>query len=58
MKRVKEFERLTIQAATEGSYECALRALTVHPLVADTDLARLILEDYIFQHGALFPKLR
>ncbi|MDD5369111.1 MAG: hypothetical protein PHQ40_08500 [Anaerolineaceae bacterium] len=58
MKRVKEFERLTIQAASEGSYDSALKALVSHPLIADENLARLILDDYIFQHGTLFPKLR
>lgn len=57
MQQVKEYERLTIEAATTGSYACALQALSIHPLVADEALARKILDDYIARHGNLFPKL-
>ncbi len=57
MKRVKEYERLTIQAATEGSYDLALKALTIHPLVPSLSTARSILNDYRQQHGAYFPAL-
>jgi len=31
MKQVKEYERLTIQAAVESSYDLALKALVLHP---------------------------
>jgi 6-phospho-beta-glucosidase len=55
MKRVKEYERLTIQAAVKGSYELALKALTLHPLVPSMGVARSILDDYCRQHGAYFP---
>jgi 6-phospho-beta-glucosidase len=58
MKRVKEYERLTIQAAVEGSYDLALKALTLHPLVPSLSIARSILNDYCGQHGAYFPQLR
>lgn len=57
MKRVKEYERLTIQAAVEGSYNLALKALTLHPLVPSLGIARSILDDYIRQHGPYFPAL-
>ena len=57
MKRVKEYERLTIQAAVEGSYDLALKALVLHPLVPSLSVARMILDDYCQQHGAYFPKL-
>jgi 6-phospho-beta-glucosidase len=57
MLQVKEYERLTIQAAVEGSYTKALLALTIHPLVKDIDLARKILDGYIAQHGPVFPHL-
>lgn len=58
MQQVKAYEQLTIAAAIEGSYAKALRALTVHPLVRDHDLARAILYDYQQAHGATFPELR
>lgn len=57
MKQVKSYERLTIQAATEGSYAKALLALTIHPLVRDEAIARKILDGYIQRHGPFFPRL-
>ena len=57
MKSVKAYERLTIQAAVEDSYATALKALTLHPLVPGYDTAKLILDDYLAQHGDYFPKL-
>jgi 6-phospho-beta-glucosidase len=57
MKQVKEYERLTIEAAVTGSYATALKALALHPLVPGYDAAKNILDDYIEQHGDLFPRL-
>jgi len=54
---VKAYEQLTIQAAMENSYDLALRALSIHPLVPSFKIAKLILDDYIEQHGDYFPKL-
>jgi 6-phospho-beta-glucosidase len=58
IKQVKEYERLTIQAAVEGSYDLALKALALHPLVPSLSIARSILNDYCGQHGAYFPQLK
>jgi 6-phospho-beta-glucosidase len=57
MKRVKAYERLTINAAVEGSYRKAVKALALHPLVPSYEVARAILDDYIEQHGEYFPEL-
>lgn len=57
MKRVKAYERLTIQAAIEGSYSLAVKALALHPLIPSYEIAKLILDDYIEQHGKAFPEL-
>jgi 6-phospho-beta-glucosidase len=57
MKQVKEYERLTMAAAVEGSYAHALKALALHPLVPDTAAAKGILDEYCEKHGALFPSL-
>jgi len=57
MKRVKEYERLTVEATVTGSYATALKALALHPLVPSYGVARQILDDYIEQHGDLFIKL-
>ena len=58
LKSVKAYEQLTIQAAVEKSYDLALRALTIHPLVPSFEVAKSILNDYIKQHGDYFPRLR
>jgi 6-phospho-beta-glucosidase len=58
MKSVKAYERLTIQAAVEGSYTLALKALALHPLVPSYETAKLILDDYVARHGDDFPALR
>ena len=57
MQQVKACERLTIEAAVEGSYSKALLALSLHPLVRDRATAKAILDEYREQHGALFPAL-
>ncbi len=54
---VKRFERLTVQAAVEGSYEKALLALLAHPLVGSYPLAKTILDGYIERLGSLLPPL-
>ncbi len=56
--QVKYYERLTIQAAVEGSYQKARLALTTHPLVRDYAIAGTILDEYLSQHQAYFPELR
>lgn len=58
MQRVKAYERMTIEAAVEGSMGKAILALTLHPLVADADKARLVLDDFRREHAATFPRLK
>jgi 6-phospho-beta-glucosidase len=57
IQQVKAYEQLTIQAALEGSYNLAVEALIVHPLVRDASAARQILDGYIQRHGQNFPPL-
>jgi 6-phospho-beta-glucosidase len=52
---LKAYERLTAQAAVEGSYDAALRALLVHPLVGSYPRARGILDDYLSAHAEYLP---
>jgi 6-phospho-beta-glucosidase len=54
---VKAYERLTVRAAVEGSYELALKALLVHPLVGSYEVARSILDDYVAVHGDLLAHI-
>ena len=56
--QVKLYERLTVTAAVEGSYDAALRALLVHPLVGSYPAAKAILDDYVAGLPGLLPSLR
>jgi 6-phospho-beta-glucosidase len=58
IKQVKHYEHLTIEAAIEKSYQKALLALTLHPLVQDYAIAKSILDDYILKHNKYFPVLQ
>ncbi|MBD5501962.1 MAG: 6-phospho-beta-glucosidase [Lachnospiraceae bacterium] len=52
---VKAYEQLTIQAAVTGDYDCALQALTIHPLVGSSETARCILNDILEQNKQYLP---
>ncbi len=58
MQQVKAYERMTIEAAVEGSYVKALTALTLHPLVPGYEVAKSILDEYLQRHGELFAALK
>lgn len=55
--QVKLCERLTVQAAVEGSCAAALGALLVHPLVGSYPSRRAILDDYLRRLPGLVPRL-
>ena len=57
IRQVKLYERLTVQAADEGSYEVALEALLAHPLIGSYPAAKSILDDYLEQLSGLVPTL-
>ncbi len=50
IESVKTYERLTVEAAVEGSYDKALRALIVHPLVGSYPPAKAVLDEYVSAH--------
>ena len=56
--QVKRYERLTVTAAVEGSYDAALGALLGHPLVASYPAATAILDGYVEGLPGLLPHLR
>jgi len=49
--RVKEYERLTVRASMEHSYEMALAALEKNPLVARPEVAQQVLMEYVQAFG-------
>lgn len=52
------YEKLTVDATLEGSYNKALQALVLNRCVVDTDKARNILNDYIKVNGNYFPAFK
>jgi len=57
VESVKLYERLTVTAAVDGSFDAALAALLAHPLVASYPAARAILDEYVAGLSGLLPKL-
>lgn len=55
--QVKRYERLTVKAAVDGSYDAALGALLAHPLVPSYGVARAILDRYTEDLRGLLPAL-
>ena len=51
LQKVKEYERLTVQAAVSHSAAAALSALVRNPLVAQQEIATAVLSDYVQAFG-------
>lgn len=56
VQQVKAYERLTVQAATSGNREAALKALVANPLVADYPVAVPLLEDLLTANRGYLPR--
>lgn len=53
---VKSYEELTVIAGVNGNYDAALQALTLHPLVPSSTIAKLILDDILEQNKEYLPQ--
>lgn len=58
IQSVTAYEELAVEAALSSSYEKAWEALSCHPLVSSRDLARCLLDGYIYAHGHALAKFR
>ncbi|MEG2290947.1 MAG: 6-phospho-beta-glucosidase [Clostridium sp.] len=56
IKQIKTFEILSVEAAIEGSYDKALLAMTINPLVPSDTLAKKILDEMLEAHEQYLPK--
>lgn len=56
LQLMKAYERLTIEAAVTGSYQAALRALTVNPLITTGSVLEEALDETIRQNIAYLPQ--
>jgi len=53
---LKAYERLTIEAAMEGSYQKALHALTIHPLTQSGKVIQEILDQILVDNKPYLPQ--
>lgn len=56
VSHIKMFEQLAVEAAVTGSYEKALLALCVNPLVPNDHVAKLILDEMLEAHRKYLPQ--
>ncbi len=51
IQTVKEYERIAVQAILESNIDLAVKALTVNPLVANHDIAKKIVAEFVDAYG-------
>ncbi len=56
IQTIKSFERLVVEAAVEGSYEKALLALTINPLIPSEQMAKILLDELLEAHKEYLPQ--
>ncbi|MCM3054694.1 6-phospho-beta-glucosidase [Caldibacillus thermoamylovorans] len=56
IQQIKSFERVAIEAAITGSYEKALLALCIHPLITSEEVAKKILDELLEVHKPYLPQ--
>ena len=55
VQQIKSFERVGAEAAVTGSYEKALVALSINPLVPSDELAKSVLDELLQAHREYLP---
>ncbi|PEE40496.1 6-phospho-beta-glucosidase [Bacillus pseudomycoides] len=55
IQQIKSFERVSAEAAVTGSYDKALLALTINPLIPSDDLAEVVLQKLLEAHKEYLP---
>ncbi|MGG5794464.1 6-phospho-beta-glucosidase [Bacillus nitratireducens] len=55
IQQIKSFERVGAEAAVTGSYDKALLALTINPLIPSDDLAESVLQKLLKAHQEYLP---
>jgi len=56
--QIKSFERVAAEASVTGSYEKALLAMTINPLVTSDVKAKLLLDEMLEVHKEYLPQFR
>ena len=55
---VKAYEELTVEAGVKGDYGAVLQALTIHPLVSSSNIAKNLFNDIISSHKDYLPQFK
>ncbi|MDR2772201.1 MAG: 6-phospho-beta-glucosidase [Elusimicrobiota bacterium] len=58
VSQIKSFERLTVEAAVEGSYEKAVLALAINPLTPNEAVAKKIVDELMVAHKKYLPQFQ
>ena len=53
---MKQTELLTVEAAMSGSYDLALQAFMIHPLIANDARTQVVLNELLFAHESYLPQ--
>lgn len=56
VQQIKSFERLTVEAAIEGSKDKAILALTINPLTTSDRAAKQVVEEMLVAHKDYLPQ--
>ncbi|WP_044642363.1 6-phospho-beta-glucosidase [Risungbinella massiliensis] len=56
VQQIKSFERVASEAAVTGSYEKALLAMTINPLVPSDKVAKAVLDEMLTAHQTYLPQ--
>ncbi|WP_404455363.1 6-phospho-beta-glucosidase [Oceanobacillus kapialis] len=56
VQEIKAFERIAAEAAVTGSYDTALLAMTINPLVASDKVGKAILDEMMEAHKEYLPQ--
>ena len=56
IQQVRSYEELTVEAGAKGDYQMALKALSMHPLVPFSDVAKKILDEILIINQPYLPQ--
>ncbi|MGL5414179.1 MAG: 6-phospho-beta-glucosidase [Clostridium sp.] len=56
IQTIKSFEMLCVEAAVEGSYDKALMALSINPLIPSEKMAKTLLDELLEAHKEYLPQ--
>ena len=56
LQMMKQIELLTVEAAMTGSYDLALQAFMIHPLIVNDARTQVVLNELLLAHESYLPQ--